>query len=117
MRDRIPTDGIGHENWTPPEVPVARHELFPDPVPSDAHDAHVPPNDEWDRPEHYGGEENPFEPIKIIEHYELGFNLGNTLKYILRLGKKKGEPEMKDLKKAYTYLGFEIRRREREGDS
>jgi hypothetical protein len=70
----------------------------------------------WNRPEHYGGEENPFEPIKIIEHYDLGFNLGNAVKYILRMGLKKGEPQMKDLKKAYTYIGFEIRRRERKGE-
>jgi hypothetical protein len=66
----------------------------------------------WDRPEHYGGEENPFEPIKIIEHYDLNFNLGNAIKYVLR-APLKGTP-LDDLKKAYTYIGFEIRRRERQ---
>jgi hypothetical protein len=82
---------------------------------------------EWDRPEHYGGEENPFEPIKIIEHYGLGFHLGNALKYILRAGAKPYDDPalgagmnmfklgaLKDLRKAYTYIGFEIRRLERE---
>jgi hypothetical protein len=70
---------------------------------------------QWDRPEHYGGEENPFEPIKIIEHYDLNFNLGNVIKYVLR-APFKGTP-LKDLKKAYTYIGFEIRRRERAGET
>lgn len=71
---------------------------------------------DWERPDHYGGEENPFEPIKIIEHYGLNFHLGNALKYILRTGKKKGEPNLKELKKAYTYIGFEIRRRIKLGE-
>ena len=62
------------------------------------------------RPLHYGGNENPFEPIKIIEHYDLGFNLGNVLKYILRHKKKDG---LKDLKKALTYILFEIGKVER----
>jgi hypothetical protein len=67
---------------------------------------------QWNRPEHYGGEENPFEPIKIIEHYDLNFNLGNAIKYVLRAPFK--GTAMTDLKKAYTYIGFEIRKRERE---
>lgn len=65
------------------------------------------------RPEHYGGEENPFEAIKVIEHYELNFSRGSALKYILRCGKKDGEDELKELKKAFTYIGFEIRRLEK----
>jgi hypothetical protein len=67
------------------------------------------------RPDHYGGEENPFEPIKIIEHYDLNFNLGNVIKYVLREAFK-GTP-LSDLRKAYTYLGFEIQRRERAGET
>jgi hypothetical protein len=54
------------------------------------------------RPQHYGGEENPHEPIKIIEHYNLGFHLGNCIKYLLRAGKK--ENEIQDLQKAKWYL-------------
>lgn len=71
--------------------------------------------DAWDRPEHYGGEVNPFEPIKIIEHYDLNFNLGNAIKYVLKAPFK--GTALKDLKKAYTYLGFEIRKRERAGET
>ena len=54
------------------------------------------------RPTHYGGEDNPHEPIKIIEHYGLGFHLGNCIKYLLRAGKK-GDA-LEDLEKAKWYL-------------
>ena len=58
------------------------------------------------RPQHYGGEENPHEAIKIIEHYGLGFHLGNCIKYLLRAGKKGNEIE--DLEKARWYLDRQI---------
>lgn len=57
-------------------------------------------------PNHYGGENNPLEVINIIEHYELGFHLGNVVKYVLRAGKKGNRKE--DLKKALWYLEREI---------
>ncbi len=57
-----------------------------------------------DHPEHYQGQE--FEAIDIIEDYELGFNLGNALKYILRADRK-GEKQ-EDLKKAIWYLDREF---------
>lgn len=53
---------------------------------------------------HYGGKENPFEAIKIINHYDLNFSLGNVIKYILR---QKGT-KLEDLKKAKYYLENEI---------
>ena len=56
----------------------------------------------------YYGKDNPFEPIKIIDYYNLDFSLGNVIKYILRAGKKPGEDALKDLKKAYDYLGHKI---------
>ena len=39
-------------------------------------------------PNHYGGKESPYEAIKVIEAWDLGFNLDNTVKYISRAGKK-----------------------------
>lgn len=59
-------------------------------------------------PEHYGGENNPYEAIKVIEAWEVNFNLGNCLKYINRAGKK--ENRLEDLKKAKWYLEREIAR-------
>ena len=42
-----------------------------------------------DHPDHYGGQDNTYEAIKIIEAYDLNFSLGNAIKYIIRAGKKK----------------------------
>jgi hypothetical protein len=63
-----------------------------------------------DHPPHYGGANNPYEAIKVIEAWELGFNLGNTVKYISRAGKKGSAIE--DLKKAAWYLNREIQNRD-----
>ena len=54
-------------------------------------------------PDHYGGENNPDEAIKVIEAWELNFQLGNVVKYISRAGKK-SENSIEDLKKAEWYL-------------
>ena len=59
-------------------------------------------------PTHYGGGENPFEPIKIIEGLRLDFHIGNSIKYILRAGKKNPEKEVEDLEKAIWYLKRKI---------
>lgn len=61
-------------------------------------------------PAHYGGAGNPYEAIKVIEAWELGFCLGNTVKYISRAGKK-GDT-LEDLKKAAWYLQREVEARE-----
>jgi hypothetical protein len=62
-------------------------------------------------PDHYGGKENPYETIKIIENLGLNFHVGNVFKYISRAGKKIDNNEtsevealLKDLKKAEWYL-------------
>ena len=57
-------------------------------------------------PQHYGGEENLYEAIKVIDAWDLGFSLGNTVKYISRAGKK--DKELQDLKKALWYLQHHI---------
>jgi hypothetical protein len=59
-----------------------------------------------DHPAHYGGADNPYEAIKVIEAWELGFCLGNAVKYISRAGKK-GDV-LEDLRKARWYLDREI---------
>ena len=62
-----------------------------------------------DHPQHYKG--NKFEVIDIIEDYELGFNLGNAVKYLLRAGKK--DSIKQDLEKAIWYIKRENDRLER----
>jgi hypothetical protein len=58
--------------------------------------------EEVNHPAHYGGEDNAYEAIKVIEAWGLDFLLGNTVKYIARAGKK--DSEVQDLKKAKFYL-------------
>jgi hypothetical protein len=56
-------------------------------------------------PAHYGGEDNPYEVIKVIEAWGLGFKLGQVLKYI---GRPTKGNYLEDLKKARWYLNREI---------
>ena len=65
-------------------------------------------------PNHYGGKENPYEAIKVIDAWELGFSLGNTVKYISRAGKKGSDKELEDLRKALWYLQHHIEQLENE---
>lgn len=71
----------------------------------------LPPYEKIDHPSHYGGADNPYEVIKVIEAWGLGFNLGTVLRYIGRAGHKPGEPPLDDLKKAAWYLNREIENR------
>lgn len=59
-------------------------------------------------PPHY--QANGVEAIDVIEAFELGFRLGNAIKYILRAGRK-GDALI-DLKKGRWYLDREIAKRE-----
>jgi hypothetical protein len=54
-----------------------------------------------EHPAHYGGD-TPYEAIKVVENWCLGFSSGNALKYILRAGKKTKDPT-EDLQKAIFY--------------
>jgi hypothetical protein len=65
--------------------------------------------DAVNHPAHYGGADNPYEAIRVIEAWGLGFCLGNTVKYIRRAEKKGAALE--DLRKALWYLQREIERR------
>lgn len=61
-------------------------------------------------PSYYGGKENPYEAIKIIEALKLDFCLGNALKYISRAGKK--DDTIQDLKKAIWYIERKVKQLE-----
>lgn len=54
------------------------------------------------------------EAIDAIEAWELGFNLGNVVKYIARCGKK-SDKVVEDLQKAAWYLNREIERMKTNG--
>ena len=59
-------------------------------------------------PNHYNM--GKYEAIDVIEDWNLGFNLGNTVKYISRAGHK--DDIIQDLKKAKWYFDREIQRLE-----
>jgi hypothetical protein len=67
--------------------------------------------DPVNHPPHYKGA-NGIETIDVIEAFGLGFHLGNTIKYVLRAGRKNGAT-LEDLKKARWYLDREIARLDR----
>lgn len=56
-------------------------------------------------PKHYC-DGRKHEPKDVIRDWGLNFNLGNTVKYIARAGRK--DDIVQDLKKARQYLDFEI---------
>lgn len=61
-------------------------------------------------PPHYGGADDTYEAIKVIEAWSLGFHLGNAVKYVARAGKK-GDA-LEDLKKARWYIDRLIQKME-----
>ena len=61
--------------------------------------------DPVNRPSHYA-EGRLYEPIAVIEDWQLDYHLGNALKYISRAGRKLDTLE--DLKKAVWYLNRRI---------
>lgn len=67
-------------------------------------------------PDHYQfGENNIYEAIKVIDAWNLGFSLGNTIKYISRAGRKDPNKQLEDLKKALWYLQHHIKKLEKNG--
>lgn len=60
-------------------------------------------------PDHYLGTRK-YEPIDVIEDWELGFNPGNAVKYISRAGRKDPAKTLEDYNKAVWYLQREIAR-------
>ena len=61
-----------------------------------------------DHPSHYNT--GSIEVIDAIESWQLNFSRGNAIKYIARAGRKDGETEIDDLRKAKWYIQREIER-------
>lgn len=58
-------------------------------------------------PSHYT--DGKIEVIEYIEDKNLGFCLGNAIKYISRAGKKNKDKEVEDLQKAIWYIERRIK--------
>ena len=70
--------------------------------------------DNVNHPSHYTS--GQIEVIDFIEDQELGFHLGNAVKYISRAGRKDPARTVEDLRKAAWYLNRQIERLERGGN-
>jgi len=84
-----------------PDIIIERNYaiLFPDNAKSS--------NDPVNRPSHYT--DGKIEVIEFIEDKNLGFCLGNAVKYIARAGKKDPTKEIEDLNKAKWYIERRIK--------
>jgi hypothetical protein len=69
-------------------------------------------NDPVNHPSHYNSHPSGIECITVAEH--MGFNIGNAMKYLWRVGLKSDDP-MQDLAKARWYIDREMHRLRKEG--
>ena len=67
-------------------------------------------HDSVSHPAHYTS--GQIEVIDFIEDKELGFHLGNAVKYISRAGRKNPDKTVEDLRKAVWYINRQIQRLE-----
>lgn len=67
-------------------------------------------HDSVNHPSHYT--DGNIEVIDYIEDKQLGYHLGNAVKYISRAGKKDKSKEAEDLKKAIWYINRKIKKLE-----
>lgn len=67
-------------------------------------------HDAVNHPAHYT--DGNIEVIDFIEDKNLGYHLGNAVKYIARAGKKEPEKTVEDLQKAVWYLNRYIEKLE-----
>lgn len=70
-------------------------------------------DDDVSHPAHYTS--GSIETIDFIQDKELGFALGNVIKYVVRAGRKDHSTYVTDLEKAIQYLEFEIKHWESKG--
>lgn len=69
---------------------------------------------ETPEPHYYKGKIHGYTARNITEDFELTFNTGTALKYILRAGKKEGNSASQDIQKAINVLHFELDKLHRE---
>lgn len=89
--------------YEPDEIP-SEDELLKRLVEDTMYDIEEHMVEKVDHPPHYGGGDNPYEVIKVLEAWDLGFHLGNAVKYVARAGRKNKNTEMEDIRKAIWYL-------------
>lgn len=62
-------------------------------------------------PDYYIGKKYKIEARKVVEDFQPdSYNLGTAITYLLRAGKKDGNPVEQDIRKAIAHLHFELDR-------
>jgi len=61
-----------------------------------------------DLPTYYEGQYRGIRAHHIIADYNLSYNIGTAVTYLLRAGKKPNNPIEQDIKKAIDHLNFEL---------
>ena len=62
-------------------------------------------------PNYYVGKKYKIEARKVVEDFQADiYNLGVALSYLIRAGKKEGNPIEQDIRKAINHLHFELDR-------
>ena len=62
-------------------------------------------------PEYYKGK-NGYMAKDVVSNFDLSYNIGTATTYLLRAGKKEGNPAQQDIRKAINHLQFELERLE-----
>ena len=63
---------------------------------------------ETKEPSYYSGNKYGYSARKVVEDFELSYNVGTAVSYLLRSGKKEGNPAEQDIQKAINHLHFEL---------
>ena len=64
-----------------------------------------------DIPEYYKGK-NGYMAKDVVSNFDLSYNIGTATTYLLRAGKKEGNPTQQDIRKAINHLNFELEKLE-----
>ena len=59
-------------------------------------------------PIYYIGKKYGYSARKVVEDFDLSYNVGVACSYLLRAGKKDGNPAEQDIQKAINHLHFEL---------
>jgi hypothetical protein len=59
-------------------------------------------------PHYYTGKTYGYSARCVVEDFDLSYNVGTACSYLLRAGKKEGNPAEQDIQKAINHLQFEL---------
>ena len=59
-------------------------------------------------PSYYTGTKYGYSARRVVEDFSLSYNVGTSVSYLLRAGKKEGNPAEQDIQKAINHLHFEL---------